>query len=292
MTTTTIARSWSITRTDGLVLGFTDHDAVLTFAGITFRPDIGLSAQAVVQGAGLSVDNTEAVGALSDGAIEEADILAGRWDGAELCQWEVDWSDPSRHKLVFRGHLGEVCRSGGAFKAELRGLSEPLNQPVGRVFHPRCSAVLGDRMCKVDLDQPGLSATARIVAVDGGTLRLAGLPGIDDRWFERGAIQFLDGEAEAIRCHVKNDRALPDGMRQVELWTAPGVDAAQGDRVRLVAGCDKSAGMCQLKFSNYINFRGFPHLPEEDWLLAPAKERTRRAEWLFRPGNEGEIIDP
>lgn len=291
MTTTTIARAWSITRADGLVLGFTDHDATLQFRGMVFRPDIGLTALAVVQGAGLSVDNTEAIGALSDGAIEEADILAGRWDGAELCQWEVDWSSPSQHKLIFRGHLGEVSRSGGAFKAELRGLSEPLNQPVGRVFHPRCSAVLGDGMCKADLSRPGLSADARIVSVDGALLRLSGLPGIEDRWFERGAVQFLDGAARDIRRHVKNDRALPGGMREIELWMAPAMEPVAGDLVRLIAGCDKSAGMCQLKFNNYLNFRGFPHLPEEDWLMAPAKERSKRAEWLFRPGNEGEIID-
>ena len=96
MTTTKIARAWAISRRDGLVLGFTDHDGELTFAGIRFRPDAGLTAQAVVQGAGLSVDNTEAIGALSDGAIEERDIIAGRWDGAELRQWEVDWSDPTQ----------------------------------------------------------------------------------------------------------------------------------------------------------------------------------------------------
>ena len=122
-------------------------------------------------------------------------------------------------------------------------------------------------------------------------LRLSGLPGIEDRWFERGAVQFLDGAARDIRRHVKNDRALPGGMREIELWMAPAMEPVAGDLVRLIAGCDKSAGMCQLKFNNYLNFRGFPHLPEEDWLMAPAKERSKRAEWLFRPGNEGEIID-
>ena len=291
MTTTTIARAWSITRADGLQLGFTDHDAELHFAGLSFRPDVGLSAMAVVQGAGLSVDNSEAIGALSDGAIEEADILAGRWDGAEICQWEVNWADPADHRLVFRGHLGEVTRSGGAFKAELRGLSEALNQPLGRLFHPRCSAVLGDGACKADLNRPGISAEAQVVSVDGAVLRLGGLPGVEDRWFERGSLLVLNGAAVGLRGHVKNDRAKPGGAREVELWAAPGLVPAAGDRVRLVAGCDKSAGMCRLKFDNYLNFRGFPHLPEEDWLIAPGKEQPKRAEWLFRPGNEGEIIE-
>lgn len=38
---TGIARAWSIRRGDGLTLGFTDHDRVLRFGGIVFRPDRG-----------------------------------------------------------------------------------------------------------------------------------------------------------------------------------------------------------------------------------------------------------
>ena len=79
---TTIARAWAVARADGMVLGFTDHDAPLHFEGIAFRPDSGLAAQALVQGLGLAVDNTEAQGALSDDAITPADLAAGRWDGA------------------------------------------------------------------------------------------------------------------------------------------------------------------------------------------------------------------
>lgn len=284
MTTTHIARAWAITRRDGVVLGFTDHDGELSFAGIRFRPDAGLSAQAVVQGAGLSVDNTEAIGALSDGAIEERDIIAGRWDGAELRQWEVDWSKPGEHRLIFRGHLGEVTRAGGAFKAELRGLSEPLNQPVGRVFHPRCSAVLGNSACKVDMTRPGLTGEGVIAAVDGGKFHLTGFAGFDDRWFERGRLLVISGDAADIGGHIKNDRAAPRGGREIDLWTQTGIMPAVGDRVRLYAGCDKSVGSCRLKFQNFLNYRGFPHLPQEDWLMAPGKDNPRSGE--FKPFGE------
>jgi uncharacterized phage protein (TIGR02218 family) len=156
----TIARAWAVSRADGLVLGFTDHDMPLAFGGIDFRPDSGLSAKAVVQGAGLSVDNTEAVGALSDSAITEIDLMAGRWDSAEVRLWEMDWRLPDNRQLIFRGRLGEVSRSGGAFRAELRGLSEPLNRAQGRVYHPRCSAELGDGQCGVNLMTPGYFADA------------------------------------------------------------------------------------------------------------------------------------
>ncbi|SDE67618.1 phage conserved hypothetical protein BR0599 [Paracoccus isoporae] len=290
MTVTTLARAWAVTRADGVVLGFTDHDTALSFAGISFRPQAGMEAQAVVQGAGLAVDNSEAIGALSDAAIDEADIIAGRWDGAEIRLWEVDWADPAAHRLVFRGSLGEVTRAGGAFRAELRGLSEALNRPVGRVYHPRCSAVLGDGACKADLSRPGLSGEARIEQVSGARLVLSGLHGRDDRWFERGTLRITSGAASGIAGHIKNDRARPEGRREVDLWAAPGILPSPGDAVRLEVGCDKSASQCRLKFGNFANFRGFPHLPQEDWLLAPGAPQPRRAEAQpsFQPAEDPE----
>ena len=64
-----------------------------------------------------------------------------------------------------------------------------------------------------------------------------------------------------------NDRARCGG-REVELWQGLGTDPAQGDLVRIEAGCDRRAETCRLKFSNFLNFRGFPHIPGEDWVMS------------------------
>jgi uncharacterized phage protein (TIGR02218 family) len=39
-----------------------------------------------------------------------------------------------------------------------------------------------------------------------------------------------------------------------------------------VAGCDKRAETCRAKFGNFLNFRGFPHIPGEDWVTAYPKD--------------------
>lgn len=270
MTTTTIARAWSVRRADGLTIGFTDHDRALSFEGVTFRPDRGLTAKALVQATGLSVDNSEATGALSDDAITERDLTAGRWDNAQLRMWEVDWTDAARRRLVFRGTLGEVARANGAFRAELRGLSEQLNSPQGRVYHRRCSSRLGDAICKVDLTAPGLSVQRQVEGLDEGRiLTFTNFPPFAANWFEQGRIEVLSGGAEGLHSMIKNDTAFPGGRRVIELWSAPGILPVTGDQVRLTAGCDKAAATCRLKFANFLNFRGFPHLPSEDWLMAP-----------------------
>ena len=93
-----------------------------------------MTARALQQTTGLSVDNSEALGALSDAAVEESDLIAGRFDGAEVCSWLLNWADPAQRIAQFRGNFGEVTRSAGAFKAELRGLTDRMNQPQGRVF--------------------------------------------------------------------------------------------------------------------------------------------------------------
>lgn len=265
---TTVARCWRVTRGDGVVLGFTDHDRDLDFEGCRFRAGAGLSARAVSQTTGLAVDNSEAAGALSAAAISEADLVAGRFDGARVEAWMVNWADPTQRMLQFRGAIGEVTRGGGAFQAELRGLTDLLNQPQGEVFQRACSAVLGDGRCRFDLGQPGFAETRGLEAIEAGRLfRFAAFTGFEDRWFERGRLVVLGGAAAGLSGVIKNDR-LHGQARVIELWEAIRAPLVAGDPVRIEAGCDRRAETCRLKFDNFLNFRGFPHLPSEDWLTA------------------------
>lgn len=274
---TTVARAWEVTRKDGRRFGFTDHDRDLEFGGVLFRADTGLSAAALQQGTGLAVDNSEAVGALSDGSVTEADIAAGRFDGADVTAWLVNWSDLSARKVLFRGSLGEITRSGGAFSAELRGLTEWLNRPVGRVFQAPCSAVLGDNACGVDMSGDGMWTEATVTGVnDKGRLTLAGASGFAVEWFQRGRLTVLDGPAGGLWAVIKRDVLFDDGTREMDLWEPLRAQVKAGDRVKLIVGCDKRFETCRTKFNNLINFRGFPDIPQEEWIMIhPTMARSR-----------------
>lgn len=271
---TTVCRAWAVVRRDGAVFGFTDHDRELSFEGIRFRADSGLTAGALQQTTGLAVDNSEALGALSDAAVTEADLLAGRFDGAEVRAWLVNWAAIGDRVMQFRGSLGEIVRSGGAFRAELRGLTEALNQPQGRVYQRDCSAILGDRGCRFDLGQPGYAVERPAEIVEDRVIfRFAELTGFDDRWFEKGRLVVLSGAGRELIGIVKNDR-LSGTARTVELWQALGAEVLPGDLLRLEAGCDRRLDTCRMKFSNVRNFRGFPNIPGEDWLSAYPSSAT------------------
>lgn len=281
---TTMARAWAIVRRDGRVLGFTDHDRPLIFEGIRFEPGSGMTAKALVQGTGLSVDNSEGAGALSSEAITEGDLLAGRYDGAEVRAWIVDWADVAIRAETFRGTIGEVTRGAGAFSAELRGLTEALSAERGRIYHPRCSAVLGDASCRFDLERNGYGLEIAAEEVeDGRVFRFAAVAGFEDRWFEKGRFRVLSGAAAGLLGAIKNDRVQGSGARVVELWQVLGAEVAVGDLVRLDAGCDRRADTCRLKFDNFRNFRGFLHLPGEDWLVSyPVEGGSNDGGSLFR----------
>ena len=269
---TTLCRCWAVTRRDGRVFGFTDHDRDLSFDGLEFKADTGLTASALQQVTGLAVDNSEAVGALSDASVTEADIAAGRFDDAKISYWLVNWQNLEEREVQFAGSLGEIKRADGAFFAELRGVSEALNKPLGRVYQKPCSAVLGDKACGVNLVDPEVSATVSVESVeDGRIFRFGSLVDYDERWFERGKLTLTSGEASGLGGMIKNDRS-EDGVRIIELWEEIRIAISIGDQVVLNAGCDKRSTTCAAKFSNLLNFRGFPHIPGEDWLMAYPSE--------------------
>ena len=269
---TTLARAWVLTRRDGVQFGFTDHDRDLSFEGISFKANTGLSALALQQATGLAVDNTEALGALSDVAVTEADIEAGRFDGADVQAWLVNWQDVSVRWLQFRGSIGELRRSAGAFHAELRGLTEALNRPLGRVFQKPCTAVLGDATCRFDLTGEGYATELPVADVtDAQVFQWPELAGFEPGWFTRGRLDVVDGPAAGLWGTIKRDLFV-EGARRIELWEPVRGAVGAGTVVRLTAGCDKRFDTCRLKFDNLLNFQGFPDIPGDDWIMVHPKQ--------------------
>ena len=89
----------------------------------------------------------------------------------------------------------------------------------------------------------------------------------DEKWFERGKLSVVSGAASGLARNIKSDLITTSG-RRIELWESLVLPVAVGDVVNIIAGCDKGQETCRSKFDNYLNFRGFPHIPGEDWLAA------------------------
>lgn len=150
---TTLATCWKVTRRDGLVLGFTDHDVSKVIDGVTYLASSGYFRTAIANSATVSVDNLEIRGFLDNNLISEVDLRNGAYDFAEIEIFAINWADLSQGICRLRyGFFGEVTlRPSGLFIVELRGLMQLFSQTVGETISPDCRADLGDHRCKVKL---------------------------------------------------------------------------------------------------------------------------------------------
>lgn len=261
---TTLARCWKVTRWDGAVLGFTNHDRALSFDGTSYEPESGFSPTAVEVSTGLSSDTHDVTGMLSSNKITATDIANGLYDRAEVTLYLVNWQNPNSHVLVSRGLVGEIRTGEQAFEAEIIGLSEMLSQPVGRAYLHSCACRLGEAKCGVDLGLPANKGTGTIDAItEAQQFTAAGLSGFAEGWFTGGEVLWTSGANQNLRSHVKAHLAA-SGETVVELWLAPPQVVLVGDSFEITAGCDKTMATCAAKFGNTVNFRGFPHIPGDD----------------------------
>lgn len=185
---TTLARCWRITRTDGLIVGLTEHDEDLTLDGTLFRALGGVSGSETASSLGFAVDGGELSAAFSSDVLDEADLDAGRFDGAQVVE-------------------------------------------------------------------------------AASLLTAAGLGGYAGGWFTQGRLVFASGANAGFATEVKSHR-VDGGVVRIELWQRPPETVAAGDTFVVTAGCDKRFETCRDRFANTLNFRGFPHMPGNDAVLA------------------------
>jgi uncharacterized phage protein (TIGR02218 family) len=265
---TTLAQAWKLTRRDGVVAGFTDHDRDLVFDGVTFRAGTGFAASEATGRFDLSVEGGDIAGALDGDGLSEADLAAGRYDAAEIETWLVDWSDVSLRVLTARGWLGEVKREGIAFIAEIRGLADLLAQESGQLYTAKCSADLGDGRCHVDLGDPARRGNGVVDTLLGTSIFVAGgIAGFAGGYFTAGRLSWTGGANAGLAIEVKQHRA-DNGEVVLSLWHAMPEAVAVGDTFMVTAGCDKTLATCRDRFANTENFRGFPHIPGNDFIIS------------------------
>lgn len=272
---TTTCHAWRLTRSDGTAMGFTEHDRDLVFDGTIFAAMTGFADGSEVEtGLGLGAETADVIGAFSAVVISRADLAAGRYDGALVETFLVNWQSPEDHVLRSTRELGEVRSGPDAFHAELRSLAARLDRPGGRVYSRSCDAELGDGRCSVDLDTPAFTATGIVSDVlSDHVFRVSGLDGYDDGWFRQGKISFSSGALEGVSSTVAEHDGASGGAR-ITLWSPPSARPKPGDTFTIAAGCDKRRETCRDRFANILNFQGFSFMPGSDFAYGYADGET------------------
>lgn len=258
---TTIARCWKATRRDGEILTVTTCARDLLIDGLLYRAADGFAAKTVSQGASAAVANTEVDGALSDD-LSEFDFEAGKWDGAEVEVFEVNYRDLSMGRLhISTSTMGNITCSRSAFNAELRGLTQVMQKPTGIQVLPTCFKTFGDNKCRVDLGP--LTVTGTITSVTDRRTFVDSARTEADDWFGAGMVTMTSGDAEGEQIEVYS---FASDTFVMHLPFKRNI--AVGDTYEAIPGCRKRFQEdCKTKWNNGNNFGGAPKVPGPDRTL-------------------------
>jgi len=266
----TIAYLWKLVRTDGTTYGFTSYDRPLLYSGVTYVPGDGMLPTSISQKSNFSVDNLDLTGAISSDLLTEDDLISGKWDYASVTIYVVNYKDLSQgHAVALVGTIGNVSTSRSTFRAEVRGLSQPLSQNIGRIVSPMCDAVLGDSRCQVNV--ASLTTSGTITSVTSSRVFVASALAGATGYYNGGLITFTSGTSSGQAFEVKS--FVSGGT--ITIYHQAFLSITAGDTFTIYPGCNKLlklqagtyAGDCKDKFNNVINFQGYPEVPGTKGLI-------------------------
>lgn len=270
---------WKITRADGEILRFTDHDEPLTFSttafnssGDVFTPIGGVSVAARQVQTGLRVNNTEVRGVLNSDAITEAELRYGLYDEAEIDEYVVDPRYPFAGALRhFHYFIREVSWTPQGWLAQIEGLTSRLQIRNGSLFSKVCHYTLGDSRCTKNIETGAgnfrVAATVETITLQRKEFTAAALVGLAaDNFYRYGNLVWTSGNNAGVE-HISEVKEYIAASGKVVLQLDTPIDIVVGDGFNIYVGCDKTFATCISKFSNGDRFGGFPHIPGNDALL-------------------------
>ncbi len=265
-----MADCYTFTLASGTVLRYTSFDITLTHGGTTWSaagPVIERGNTRTV--IGLEVDTLDLKTSPRDADLIGAQswfqaACSGTLDGAKVTLQRAFLETPPTVVgllTMFVGNVGPITIDRMTIEKTSNSPLELLNTKLPRnLYQAACLHTLFDTGC-------GLSPAAFAVtgAVDGAPTRtgfnaaLGQAPG----WFDLGALQFTSGALAGTRRSIKRwnggDFALLN-----PLPIAPAI----GDAFTAWPGCDRLKATCEsAKFSNVVNFKGYPFVPVPETAL-------------------------
>lgn len=258
------ATLWKITREDGEEYRFTDHDTKLEFDGEEYTPVSGVTASARQKQDMLKARNIEVRGVIASDAITTADLRAGKFRGAilheRIVDWRYPWNEIGHQKYI----IESTIFSSEEWSAQIVGLSGWLRHKYGNVYSPICRRDLGDEWCGVNL--AAFTANREVDTVVTNRLKFVMTVCCADlNWWRYGKIVW--GPLTANSGIISEVKEFDNVTNEITLQLRTPHDFEAGDNFDITAGCDKTFSECKSKFTNGVNFGGYPDIPGSDQML-------------------------
>jgi uncharacterized phage protein (TIGR02218 family) len=254
--TTYLSRLWTVERSDGTTLRFTDHDTDLTFGGDVYAARTGFQASAIVTTLSAAAQGVSIEFLLNVSGFDEDAIRAGLYDG-QTCTLLILERTSAEVMTAFKGTLGEVSITDhGYARAEIEGIVQS-GKIITEQFSLNCRADLGDARCKVDIDALKVAFTVASAVASNDGFSSADLTQADSQW-DLGLVVWVTGSNAGDAIEVAKSLATGD----VTLFMPARYAIEAGDTGLIYPGCTKFPSMCIGRYANFDNYRGEPFAPK------------------------------
>lgn len=259
-----MADLYTITLTGGTVLRYTTWDTTLTVSGHTFLtgpPNIERTA--IEEQIGMDVSTIEitisaSLADLLSGIPILQSIGLGLFDGSafKIERLFMDSTGVQIGTVIrFAGFIGPVDELSRSYaKITVNSGTELLSTQLPQIIlQPGCTNTLFDARCGLI---KASFAEANTVQSGSTVNKLISLSAKADDYYDNGQIAFTSGPNAGL---VK---AVKQYLGQQFTFNSPLPFApSAGDLFTAYPGCDKTQATCAAKFSNLVNFEGFPFVP-------------------------------
>jgi len=265
----TIATFVKITRTDGVVLGYTDHDILLSYDNVSYVPSPSLQKISMHLRNNAEVSNQEFLSTW-DINVTEADLKNGLYDDASIDVFRADYTyiDVSNRIqeiiIIFRGSLGLIQWTDEGYRADVHSIMRQLQRQIGLTYTSKCRFVLYSQQSPISvgactIDKTSYTENMNIASVTNKLKFTTSGSAQANDYFANGQLTWISGLNTGAVYTVKSFKS----SNIFELFLPTVFTININDTFTVSAGCDKTFNTCKTKFSNQLNFGGFPHIKAE-----------------------------
>lgn len=257
-------------------LGFTGNTRNMTLpghSGITFKSTPAITPT-LVESALDDASVMEFTGLYNADSFIHTEVLAGKWDFAEIEIFSVCWDNVNLGEFLhLRGNTGEFKDYQTYFTTEIRSFIGRLSNDVNKVTSRQCRVKeFRDAECKhaaatvtIATIAYNISHTLTVASVASPYqitfTKLAGAANdVPDDFFVNGKITALGATANGSLAREMKLSDTVAGTIVVTLKRRFPFTVTAGHQFTLIAGCDRTIEDC-MKFVNIINRRAEDFVP-------------------------------
>jgi len=272
-----------IIETELETIGFTSLDRSITVGGVECLPNASVSPSSVKKTAAIESNNLDIKGLIDSEHLSDLDLRAGKFSGAKVKVFIVNFLTGAIVKTLTVGRWGQVRKTDQTWEITVRTNAEILQQSVFQSLSRSCrwTKRLEDSRCGVNIANFTTDGTVTLANDDGVNrfrISATGFPGFGDNvsiynWTNgSGYVQYLTGNNAGYKLPINFIYDPGGGAVGVQLLKSPPYAIEVGDTLKLIPGCDGSMIMCRYRFNNQANFGGI----SEGAHFFPTKEKLRQ----------------